>query len=83
MIFNEIKCRVNTCLGLVGGCIPCIPPVSEPGRKCSYQNNCPADLAHERFEIGTGFQKIHYDTRYVHGRLSQSPEFSNPYLKLL
>jgi len=25
MIFNEIKCHVNTCLGLVGGCIPCIP----------------------------------------------------------
>jgi len=30
MIFNEIKCRVNTFLGLVGGCIPCIPPVSAP-----------------------------------------------------
>jgi len=28
MIFNEIKCHVNTCLGLVGGaCIPCIPPL--------------------------------------------------------
>jgi len=27
MIFNEIKCRVNTTLGLVGGCIP---PVSAP-----------------------------------------------------
>jgi len=26
MIFNEIKCRVNTSLGLVGGCIPCISP---------------------------------------------------------
>jgi len=26
MIFNEIKCHVNTSLGLVGGCIPCIPP---------------------------------------------------------
>jgi len=25
MIFNEIKCHVNTSLGLVGGCIPCIP----------------------------------------------------------
>jgi len=24
MIFNEIKCHVNTSLGLVGGCIPCI-----------------------------------------------------------
>ena len=22
MIFNEIKCHVNTSLGLVGGCIP-------------------------------------------------------------
>jgi len=31
MIFNEIKCHVNTSLGLVGGCIPCIPhPVSAP-----------------------------------------------------
>jgi len=27
MIFNEIKGHVNTCLGLVGGCIP---PVSAP-----------------------------------------------------
>jgi len=26
MIFNEIKCHVNTSLGLVGGCIPCFPP---------------------------------------------------------
>jgi len=26
MIFNELKCRVNTSLGLVGGYIPCIPP---------------------------------------------------------
>jgi len=26
MIFNEIKCHVNTSLGLVGGSIPCIPP---------------------------------------------------------
>ena len=26
MILNEIKCHVNTFLGLVGGCIPCIPP---------------------------------------------------------
>jgi len=25
MIFNEIKCHVNTSLGLVGECIPCIP----------------------------------------------------------
>jgi len=27
MIFNEIKCHVNTSLGLMGGCIP---PVSAP-----------------------------------------------------
>jgi len=33
MIFNEIECHVNTCLGLVGGCIPCIPPVSAPGSR--------------------------------------------------
>jgi len=26
MFFNEIKFHVNTCLGLVGGCIPCMPP---------------------------------------------------------
>jgi len=25
MIFNEIKCHVNTSFGLVGGCIPCTP----------------------------------------------------------
>ena len=31
MIFNEIKYHVNTSLGLVGGCIPYIPPVSAPG----------------------------------------------------
>jgi len=31
MNFNEIKWHVNTSLGLVGGCIPCIPPVSAPG----------------------------------------------------
>jgi len=30
MIFNEIRCHVNTSLGLVGGCIPCIPPLSTP-----------------------------------------------------
>jgi len=31
MIFNEIKCRVNTILGLVGGYIPCIlPPCVRP-----------------------------------------------------
>jgi len=24
MIFNEIKCHINTSLGMVGGCIPCI-----------------------------------------------------------
>jgi len=30
MIFNEIKCHVNARSGLVGGCIPCIPPVSAP-----------------------------------------------------
>jgi len=33
MSFNEIKCHVNISLGLVGGCIPCIPPVSAPGLK--------------------------------------------------
>jgi len=27
MIFNETKCHVKTSLGLVGGCIPCIPPL--------------------------------------------------------
>ena len=26
MIFNEIKCHVNTSFGLLGGCIPCIAP---------------------------------------------------------
>jgi len=26
MIFNEIKCHVKASLGLVGGCIPWIPP---------------------------------------------------------
>jgi len=27
MIFNEIKCHVNTTLGLVGGCIPHVQPL--------------------------------------------------------
>jgi len=31
MILNEIKYHVNTSLGLVGGCIPYIPPVSASG----------------------------------------------------
>jgi len=35
MTFNEIKFRINTSLGLMGGCIPCIPPVSVPGLKVS------------------------------------------------
>jgi len=35
MIFNEIKRHVNTSIGLVGGCIPCIPPVSAPGHDIS------------------------------------------------
>jgi len=31
MIFNEMKCHVKPSLGLVGECIPCIPPVFAPG----------------------------------------------------
>jgi len=31
MIFNEIKCHVNTSLGLVGGASPASLPVSAPG----------------------------------------------------
>jgi len=34
MIFNEIKCHVNTSLGLVGGCIPCIPPCVRAWMQC-------------------------------------------------
>jgi len=35
MIFNEIKCHVNTSLGLVGGMHPLhSPPVSAPGDPC-------------------------------------------------
>jgi len=30
MIFNEIKCHVNTSLGLVGNASPAYPPVSAP-----------------------------------------------------
>jgi len=37
MIFNEIKCRVNTSLGLVGGMYPLHhPPVSAPGLACFF-----------------------------------------------
>ena len=39
MIFNEIKCHVNTSLGLVEGCIPCIPPVSAPASKWYFVHN--------------------------------------------
>jgi len=35
MIFNEIKCGVNTSLGLVGGCIPCTHPPCV--RTCAMQ----------------------------------------------
>jgi len=30
MIFNEIKCHFNTCLGLVGGMYPRHPPLCPP-----------------------------------------------------
>jgi len=30
LVLIEIKCHVNTFLGLVGGCKGCIPPVSAP-----------------------------------------------------
>jgi len=49
MILNEIKCHVNTSLGLMGGCIPCIPPVSAPADlDWILKWNC---------EIGFGFEK--------------------------
>jgi len=40
MIFNEIKCRDNTCLGLVGGIHPLHPPVSAPGSRCDFGDRC-------------------------------------------
>jgi len=42
MIFNELNCHVNTSLGLVGGCIPCIPPLCPrlPGWSW-YENSRP------------------------------------------
>jgi len=33
MIFNEIKCHVNTSLGLEGNASPASPSVSAPGGK--------------------------------------------------
>jgi len=39
MIFNEIKCHTNTPLGLVGGCIPCIPPCVRACRKRLNSSN--------------------------------------------
>ena len=36
MIFNEIKCHVNTSLGLVGGCWACIPPCVRAWLGCFY-----------------------------------------------
>jgi len=46
MIFNEIKCHVNTFLGLVGRCIPyispcvcaCDPPLYKTNRKHDLQS---------------------------------------------
>jgi len=37
MIFNEIKCHVNTCLGLVGDAFPASPPVSAPVSEYHFQ----------------------------------------------
>jgi len=34
MIFNEIKCHVNTSLGLLGGFIPCITPCVRASSCC-------------------------------------------------
>jgi len=39
MIFNEIKCYVNTFLGLVGGASPASPPVFAPGQSTAREPN--------------------------------------------
>ena len=49
MIFNEIKCHVNTSLGLVGGCIPCIPPVSAPESRMN--SLCAAGMFSQRYAL--------------------------------
>jgi len=46
MIFNEIKCHVNTCLGLVGGMHHLHHPVSAHGHQSSRSE--PTDTKQER-----------------------------------
>jgi len=52
MSFNEIKCHVNTSLGLVGGMLPCTPPVSAPVHSMVRSTS---DIAH----IGQHLQDMH------------------------
>ena len=51
MICNEIKCRVNTSFGLVGGCIPCTSSVS--ALECNFIKNC-IFLEHPVFRVFLG-----------------------------
>jgi len=56
MIFNEVKCHVNTSLGLVGGCIPCTPLVSAPEHNAFFHSLIQqTDLMFCRFVPGLTF----------------------------
>jgi len=61
MIFNEIKCHVNTSLGLVGRCIP---PVSAPVHSFCYPSKSKrldyhfvSDLRNNHW-LNTGTEKL-------------------------
>jgi len=56
MIFNEIKCHVNTSLGLVGGCIPCIH--SRVRACCLHLNYAKGDNA-QRVQSEQLFEAAH------------------------
>ena len=59
MIFNETKCRVNTSLGLVGGCIPCIPPPCvRAWTSCATPHSIYMDNAEEYWITARGITRL-------------------------
>jgi len=48
MIFNEIKCHVNTSLGLVGGASPTSPLSPRLGTACEYKSTVLSSAANRK-----------------------------------
>ena len=63
MIFNEIKCHVNTSLGLVGGCIPCISP---------YVRACPFGLYLSTFTAYLRYKMLLISTCAMNQEINKS-----------